>query len=557
MSFERSVARAPLAILGLLALAVGLASSAVSAPRVRLRVTVFPRQLPSPGGQIHILVNSGGVPLDDAFATIVRPDRTPITEELAPTGQVGQFQTFVTLPENEGRAAQTYSIRVFARGEAERGHTASGGTVRVKGATETDPLIITECSVLPREIPPAGGSFVVAARIRGLRRLQVEAHVTGSGLDLQLPMTLRAGAYRTSATVPPNTSQEPNAFQVRVVATPAEGSPVEADCGGLTQAAPDSTPGIAVTGNLRGLPVLRLFNGETGAQVDEYFPFDTGVEGDATVVAGDFTGDGVPDFAFGAGPGSPPLVRVAEGPDFEPIAVFAAYDPSFLGGVNVAAGDVNGDGHADLVTGPGAGGGPHVKVFDGRTGQLLTSFLAYDAAFAGGVRVAVGDVNGDGRADVITGAGAGGGPHVKVFDGRTLNPLRSFNAYEPSFAGGVYVAAGDVNGDGRADLITGAGPGGGPQVKVFDGRNGRPLQSFLAYDSGFRGGVRVAAGDLDGDGRTDVISGGGSGAIGGHVKVFCGATGAELRSFLPFDSNFTSGVGVAGVTRVRPAPQSD
>jgi VCBS repeat-containing protein len=121
------------------------------------------------------------------------------------------------------------------------------------------------------------------------------------------------------------------------------------------------------------------------------------------------------------------------------------------------------------------------------------SFFAYDPLFAGGVHVAAGDVNGDGRADIVTGAGAGGGPHVKAFDGMTGVEIRSFFAYDPLFAGGVQVGAGDVNGDGRADIVTGAGPGGGPHVKVFDGVTGGLLMSFFAYDPAFLGGVFVGA----------------------------------------------------------------
>ena len=79
----------------------------------------------------------------------------------------------------------------------------------------------------------------------------------------------------------------------------------------------------------------------------------------------------------------------------------------------MAAGDVNGDGHADIITGAGAGGGPHVSVFSGTDLSILASFFAYDPAFTGGVTVAAGDVNGDGLADIVTGAGAGGGPHVE------------------------------------------------------------------------------------------------------------------------------------------------
>src|SRR5262249_51252944 len=162
-------------------------------------------------------------------------------------------------------------------------------------------------------------------------------------------------------------------------------------------------------------------------------------------------------------------------------------DPAFTGGVRVALGDFNGDGIPEIITGAGPGGGPHVKVFDGRTGETLVSFFAYDAAFRGGVSVAVGDVDGDGQTDIVTAPGTGGGPDIRVFDAAG-NLKSKFLAYDPEFRGGVSVAVGDVNGDFRAKIVTGAGAGGGPHVEVFTG-DGTRLASFQAYDSNFRGGV--------------------------------------------------------------------
>src|SRR5262249_29207413 len=158
-----------------------------------------------------------------------------------------------------------------------------------------------------------------------------------------------------------------------------------------------------------------------------------------------------------------------------------------------------------------AGGSPQVNVYDAATGLIKRSFFAFSASFRGGVRVAVGDVSGDGVPDILCAAGPGTSPEVRVFDGKTFAVLRDFFAFTPLFAGGSYVAAGDVDGDGRADIICGADAGGLSEVRVFSGATGQLLRDFFAFGPTFGGGVRVAAGDLDGDGRADIVSGAGPG----------------------------------------------
>jgi hypothetical protein len=187
-------------------------------------------------------------------------------------------------------------------------------------------------------------------------------------------------------------------------------------------------------------------------------------------------------------------------------------------------------------------------VFSGATGAELFSFFAYGDAisgsgFSGGVRVAGGDVNGDGRDDVITGVGAGAGPHVKVFDGRTGAEVRSFFAFDPGFGNGIFVAGGDVNGDSRADVVVGSDRGTQTHVKAFSGADTGELASFLPY-VGFAGGVRVGVGDVDGDGLGDILTGAGPGA-GPHAKAFAGGTFAEFQSYFAFDPGFDGGIFIA------------
>jgi hypothetical protein len=123
-----------------------------------------------------------------------------------------------------------------------------------------------------------------------------------------------------------------------------------------------------------------------------------------------------------------------------PSKEFFAYAPNFDGGVYVAAGDVTGDGHADIITGAGAGGGPEVKVFSGVDLSILQDYFAYAPVFAGGVRVGFeSDPNGDGKGEIVAAPGPGGGPDTRVFDGQDLVTTDEFFAYAANFDGGVFV----------------------------------------------------------------------------------------------------------------------
>lgn len=242
-----------------------------------------------------------------------------------------------------------------------------------------------------------------------------------------------------------------------------------------------------------------------------------------------------PAIAAAVGSGSGIISRVDvldENGDF--LATFQPYQSSFLGGVNVALGDVNGDGTLDIVTGAGWDpyapqftGGPHVQVFDGAAllggiDRVLHSFFPYDINFTGGVYVASGDLTGDHIADVVTSPGEGGGPHVEAYNFTVdvIEPtqrLLSFNAFNNPdgtlFTGGVRIAVGDLGGDnggvpgsrtlGDAEIITVPGSGGGPLVRLWDYDN----EEFMPDNFGnflvemgdpsvgpYRGGMFAASG---------------------------------------------------------------
>ena len=201
--------------------------------------------------------------------------------------------------------------------------------------------------------------------------------------------------------------------------------------------------------------------------------------------------------AAGAAAGGTPLVDVFR-PDGTVLAQFSAFDQTFLGGVRAVAAELDGNASTvEVIAAAGPGGGPHVKVFsvNTTTGAVsdLASFFAFEPSFTGGVRVAaLTGVNG--RDQIVVAAGEGGGPGVKVLNltGSTVSTVRDFLAFEPSFRGGVRVGTGELdnNPSDGTELVVAPGIGGGPRVRVF-GAGGMLQQDYFALPVGFTGGINV------------------------------------------------------------------
>jgi hypothetical protein len=179
-------------------------------------------------------------------------------------------------------------------------------------------------------------------------------------------------------------------------------------------------------------------------------------------------------------------------------------------GVRVATGDFDGDFNEDLIV--SAGNGLPVRIFelnpDGTVGNLVDSRKVFGGR---GVFVAAGDLNGDQRAELIVAAGSGN-PNVRIFsdadfDGRVLdNETDTFLAFPSGFKGGVRVATADTNDVGAAEVIT-ASASAGRRIKIWTDSdldrivsNEPLLEDVKVYSSSFKGGLNVAAGTISGVG---------------------------------------------------------
>lgn len=240
-------------------------------------------------------------------------------------------------------------------------------------------------------------------------------------------------------------------------------------------------------------------------------------------------------FAVGAGKGGGPHVRIF-GHNKNLINQFFAYDPKFRGGVAVAVGDVDGDGFDDIVTAPGGGGGPHIKVFD-QFGVLKNHFFAYHTSFRGGLSLALADMNNDGKKDIIVtplkGVRQG---DIRIFHGNGVL-MTQFFAFKKTKINGVSLAVGDLNGDGSVEIVAAPLSGSG-QVRVFSSL-GRLKKVLSPYGKGHTGGYSLAVGDVNHDGKSEIVVSARRGRL--PIQVLT-EQGEKLSQFYPYTKSTAGGI---------------
>ena len=209
-----------------------------------------------------------------------------------------------------------------------------------------------------------------------------------------------------------------------------------------------------------------------------------------------------------------------------------------------------------------------VKVFKNRVGIVSTNpdplsnspiytFLAFGSTFKGGATVAAGDVTGDGRADIVVGNGPGMSPQVRVFDTSLIDPpppigkitlgpfLYQITPFNSTDRGGVFVAVGNVRGDSRAEIIVGNGVNGRGRVEMYNS-DGSRFKSFTAYNTGegSNAPVHVATKNVDLETFDEILTGQGTPGSTGQLRSFK-SDGTLNDSIFEGDDDFRFGFFVA------------
>lgn len=296
-------------------------------------------------------------------------------------------------------------------------------------------------------------------------------------------------------------------------------------------------------------PQVKVFS-SSGKVLSQFLAYSSSFKGSVNPASGDINGDGTEEIITAPGPGGSPQVKVFSN-NGKLLYQFLAYASGFKGGVNVASGDLDGDGTDEIVTVPESGGGPQIRIFGLRNGKFqptTQSFLAYSASFKGGVSLTVGDLEGDGIHEIITAPLSASSPQIKIFGFRSgvFKPvILGLMAYSSGFKGGVTLASGDINGDDKDEIITGVASAGNPQVRIFGRGNDKKVSQigsgWLAFSSSFKDGISLAVADLEGDGSAEIIASPRANAS-SKIRMFTQAGKTAKKEFLGFSVSFKNGV---------------
>lgn len=274
--------------------------------------------------------------------------------------------------------------------------------------------------------------------------------------------------------------------------------------------------------NYGGKPEVMVFDGDFN-RLNSFSAYNTW-ETDGVRIGYLSAGSSVGSVVVAPGKGAAPRVRLYTSTGIL-MQEFMAYAPTFKGGVQLTTGDVVGDEQDDIIVAPESSGGPHIRIFN-KLGELQSQFFAHDKDYRGGLQIAAGDVNKDGKDEIIVALGQGHAPLVKVFTS-SGELLSEFLAYGENFRGGINLAAADVTGDGFDNIITGARKTGGPHIRIFN-MKGSVQQQFFAYNKAYRDGVFVSTSDIDRDGVSEIIISNQTGRS--DVKIFS-ASGIVKKVF--------------------------
>ncbi len=264
----------------------------------------------------------------------------------------------------------------------------------------------------------------------------------------------------------------------------------------------DEDPEI-VTGSPPGVRAQVSVYATDGTLLERFYPYGSGMKAGINVAVGDLEGSGFSQIVVAPRKGAGPQVLLYSIDGQKLSNGIWAYSKKLSSGVNLAVADIDGEGRAEIIMGVGPGSAPHLTAFRSEGTRLWNTF-PYDMGFRGGLGITTFDVDGNGTPEIIVAPQAKAKADVAIIDPLTRTVRSTFRAFG-NYGGGVSIAGLHVGTQPR--IVVGAGAGGGPDVQQYDPTTGQTVaRHFFAFDATWRGGVNVAAIDINSDGQQEIMT---------------------------------------------------
>ncbi len=309
-------------------------------------------------------------------------------------------------------------------------------------------------------------------------------------------------------------------------------------------------------------PLVKVFSaaGKALTKYGEFYAFNKNYNGGGYIATGDIDEDGADEIVVGEGAGKDigntgaQRIRVFEKNGTRKSIELAPFDKNYAGGLSVAVGDTDGDGKAkEIATCEAAGGRTECKVYRYNTAKQMLAYWRPFGATTAGATIALADVDNDGRDEAIVATGSGATAQVRVYDigSKTITAINKGATLKPitlspfgTYRGGVSVTGGDVDGDGKAEISVGqSGLKQEPRVKTYRYNSARTLLSnFFPFVRSSKVGANVALRDITADGKAELLVG--TSLTGGaQIRSFnATTTKAGSLNFFPYNKTFRGGV---------------
>ena len=283
-----------------------------------------------------------------------------------------------------------------------------------------------------------------------------------------------------------------------------------------------------------GASLFRVFD-DQGRLISQFNPFPAWHRWGGSVAIGDVDNNGTRDIVVAPGRGGKPQVAWYDTKG-KKLGSFMAYPDNFIGGVNVAVADLDGDGTNEIIAAPATGTGPLLRVFKSN-GEIIAETAAFDRAFRGGVNIAAGTVDTSGKAYVFAAQASNGSGEVNKFElqNKALVRVASGAAITGSMSVGLSLAIVRVESVSLAQIVATVTQGAtGSDMAVLSPELVKQHSMYLG-DKGFTGGYMLAGGDArnfdnvweiitatvhNSRSRISIFSPGGSWSQGSSVKSF-------------------------------------